>query len=115
MPERTASSGGLTVFGDGMRAVAELDRAEREAIEAGDWARLQHVLERQRALWRELTRAAGSDANESVTALKYLYSVRRRNHQLIAARAEAMRRRLVDAGWSPPGGSDRRTVLDRAA
>ncbi|MGI5817242.1 MAG: hypothetical protein ACOX9R_03975 [Armatimonadota bacterium] len=83
-------------------AVRELGRVEREAIAAGDWDALDGILERQKAMWRELVESAEPDrisgtADAAGEALMALYEVRRRNHALIEQSLREMRRRLTVA------------------
>lgn len=93
---RTGAATGSLVGPQAMlAAVAELDRAELHAIENEDWIGLGEVLARQRQLWQELASAGGTP--EALSALRSLYHVRRRNHALIAARAAALRERLLAA------------------
>jgi len=91
---------GVMLAGTPLAAVAELDRDEREAISSGDWARLGHVLDRQKELWQRLLQSAGHDgvrAREAAAALAYLHAVRRRNHELIATETDNCRRLLAAA------------------
>lgn len=97
----TARTGGVIGPPTALVAVADLDRAERRAIEAGDWPQLGAVLDQQRELWQQL--AAAAHCPDARTALQHLYRVRRRNHALIAAQAEDLRRRLLSARQGQAG------------
>ncbi len=82
--------------------VHELGRAERVAIDAGDWEALDSILDGQRALWQELVSIAGDDGDsegsrEALQALQALYQVRRRNHSLIERSLAELRRCLAVA------------------
>ncbi|HUS81429.1 MAG TPA: hypothetical protein VM283_09200 [Armatimonadota bacterium] len=111
--------GGAAVTGPvAMHQVAELDAAEREAIRAGDWARLGHVLDQQRELWRTLmceAQAAGDDGprKQAMAAIVELHQVRRRNHELISAQAGEFRRRLAGLRQTQEGRAAYHEVVRR--
>lgn len=80
--------------------IEALDVAEREAIGAEDWARLGHVLDEQRSLWRELVRALDGDcleitAPDAAAGIRLLYRVRRGNHRLIEQQSQRCKVRLT--------------------
>lgn len=101
-----------------MERVERLDRAELEAIEAGEWEELDAILEAQKDLWRELVPMVrdgnGADGDEAREALIALYQMRRRNHARIEAVLVQMRRRLVSA-HAAADGSARYREASRAA
>jgi len=83
-----------------MQRVQELDAAELSAIRDGDWARLGHVLDEQRELWRALVSQLSGASDDSprqdtLAAIAELHQVRRRNHGLITAQVSEFRRRLA--------------------
>ncbi|MGC9319481.1 MAG: hypothetical protein ACP5KN_15725 [Armatimonadota bacterium] len=82
--------------------VQRLDRVEREAIAAGEWDRLDQILQQQKSLWRELLSVAEADEKSqrgraAREALRALYRVRRRNHARIERCFADLKRRLVAA------------------
>lgn len=95
MSRAGAQTSGLIGPQTPLAAVADLDRAERHAIATGDWLKLGEVLHRQRELWQQLVGATGSP--DALAALRCLYRVRQRNHALIAAQADELRQRLLEA------------------
>ena len=100
--------------------VEELGCAERQAIEAGDWDRLEEILNRQKALWRELLGDARRDddsreCREAIDALGTLYEVRRRNHALIEHSFGELRRKLTTAHTGSGARSAYERTLGRAA
>ncbi|MEA3402301.1 MAG: hypothetical protein U9R79_13780 [Armatimonadota bacterium] len=101
--------GGVAVRPNFTERVAELDRRERQAIAGGEWERLDEILQRQKALWRELRSVAEANeesqrAHEAREALRALYHVRRRNHGRIERCFADLKRRLAAA----QAGSDAR-------
>lgn len=94
-------AGGEAVKGGLTQRVDELDRSEVTAIEAGDWERLDGILQQQRALWRELITmaadAGSQESQEAIIALRALYDVRRRNHELIERQLAELRSVLASA------------------
>ena len=83
-----------------MARIEALDVAEREAIDGEDWARLGHVLDEQRSLWRELVCALEGECLEITVAdaaagIRLLYRVRRGNHRLIEQQSQRCKVRLT--------------------
>ena len=101
MPARQEQPGRVT--DSAMLPVARieaLDVAEREAIGVKDWARLGHVLDEQKHLWRELMRALEGDCPEitppdAAAGIRLLYQVRRSNHRLIEQQSQRSKVRLT--------------------
>ena len=101
MPEREEQRSSVT--DKAMPPVARieaLDLAEREAIGGEDWARLGHVLDEQRSLWRELVRALEGDcpeiaAPDAAAGIRLLYQVRRSNHRMIEQQSQRCKVRLT--------------------
>lgn len=80
--------------------IEALDVAEREAIGVEDWARLGHVLDEQKYMWRELVRALEGDRPEiappdAVAGIRLLYQVRRSNHRLLEQQSQRCKVRLT--------------------
>ncbi|MGD9494915.1 MAG: hypothetical protein AB7Y46_01270 [Armatimonadota bacterium] len=95
-----------------LRRVADLDRAEREAIDGGRWDEVDDVIGAQKRLWRELMALAEDEAtaDAAVEPLNALYRVRRRNHALIQHTCTELRRQLAVARAGAQRRSEGRTA-----
>ncbi len=98
--------------------VRALDIAEREAIEAGDWAQLGHILAEQRSLWGELVcmvKTNGPGAGAAAAAIAQLHEVRRRNHGVIEQQSIECRSRLSEVSQTREALAAYSEVINRVA